>query len=96
MGEKVLLSFLFPFFLGSLSLITFFNHLITGIALVVSFGQFACSLVGMATHMGTQTLSLRHGFRCATEATVTVGDVLITVGEKVGYENVAYALRRQF
>lgn len=56
----------------------------------------ALALVGIATHMGTPSLSLGHGFRCATEATVTVGDVLITVGEKVGYENVAYALRRQF
>ena len=37
--------------------------------------------------------SLRHGFRCVTEATVTVEEFLVAVGEKVGYENVAYASR---
>ena len=45
------------------------------------------------THMGTSPLSLRHGFRCVTEATVTVEEFLAAVGEKVGYENVAYASR---
>ena len=35
--------------------------------------------------MGTPSLSLRHGFRCVTEATVTV--------EEFGYENVAYSSR---
>ncbi|XP_038857688.1 cytochrome c oxidase subunit NDUFA4-like [Salvelinus namaycush] len=36
----------------------------------------------MATHMGTPSMSLRHGFRCVTEATVTVDEFLVTVGEK--------------
>ena len=43
--------------------------------------------------MGMPSLSLRHGFRCVTEATVTVEEFLVAVGEKVGYENVAYASR---
>ena len=57
---------------------------LVGIALV---------LAGMATHMGTPSLSLRHGFRCVNEATVTVEEFLVAVGEKAGYENVAYASR---
>ena len=43
--------------------------------------------------MGMPSLSLRHGFRCVTEATVTVEEFLVAVGEKVGYENIAYASR---
>jgi hypothetical protein len=53
----------------------------------------APDLVWMATHMGTPSLSLRHGFRCVTEATVTVDEFLVAIGDKVGYENVAYASR---
>ena len=43
--------------------------------------------------MAMPSLSLRHGFRCVTEATVTVEEFLVVVGEKVGYENIAYASR---
>jgi hypothetical protein len=39
----------------------------------------------MATHMGKPSLSLQHGFRYVTEATVTEEDL--------GFENVAYASR---
>nr|XP_024000137.1 uncharacterized protein LOC112077994 [Salvelinus alpinus] len=47
----------------------------------------------MASRIGMPSLSLRHGFRCVTEATVTVEEFLVAVGEKVGYDNVAYASR---
>ena len=34
--------------------------------------------------MGMPSLSLPQGFRCVTEATVTVEEFLVAVGEKVG------------
>lgn len=45
----------------------------------------------MASTSGTP-LSLRHGFRCVPEASATVEDVLIAVGEQLGYENIVSAL----
>ncbi|XP_029601271.1 multiple epidermal growth factor-like domains protein 11 [Salmo trutta] len=40
----------------------------------------------MAARMGMPSLSLRHGFRCVTEATVTVEEFLVAVGEKEGLD----------
>ncbi len=49
--------------------------------------------LGMASTGGRTPLSLRHGFRCVAEASVTVEDVLLAVGEQIGYEYIFSALR---
>ncbi len=49
--------------------------------------------LGMASTGGRTPLSLRHGFRCVAEASVTVEDVLLAVGEQIGYENIFSASR---
>jgi hypothetical protein len=38
-------------------------------------------------------VSLRHGIRCVPAQGITVEDVLLAVGEKVGYENLTSASR---
>ncbi|KAK3539321.1 hypothetical protein QTP70_000237 [Hemibagrus guttatus] len=48
---------------------------------------------GDETRGETPLLSLRHGFRCVPEESVMVEDVLIALGEKVGFENVISASR---
>ncbi|KAK3513914.1 hypothetical protein QTP70_032840 [Hemibagrus guttatus] len=47
----------------------------------------------MASRGETPLLSLRHGFRCVPEESVMVEDVLIALGEKVGFENIISASR---
>ncbi len=37
---------------------------------------------------GTACLSLRNGCRCVPEAGVTVEDLLVVVGQKVGFDNI--------
>ncbi|XP_052366713.1 uncharacterized protein LOC127925704 [Oncorhynchus keta] len=46
----------------------------------------------MAARMGMPSLSLRHGFRCVTEAAVTVEEFLVAVGEKEGLDYMFPAL----
>lgn len=48
-------------------------------------------MLGMASTGGRTPLSLRHGFRCVPEASVMVEDVLLAVGEQIGYENIISA-----
>ncbi len=43
--------------------------------------------------METPSISLRNGFRCMPEDGVTVEDVLVAVGEKVGHDNISSASR---
>ncbi len=50
-------------------------------------------MLGMASIGRRMPLSLRHGFRCVPEASVTVKDVLLAVGEQIGYENIISASR---
>lgn len=47
----------------------------------------------MASTGGRTPLSLRHGFRCVPESNATVEDVLLAVGEQIGYENIVSASR---
>lgn len=42
---------------------------------------------------GASQVSLRHGVRCVPAQGVTVEDVLLAIGEKVGYENITTASR---
>ncbi len=42
---------------------------------------------------GDSSLSLRHGVRCVPEAGVSVEEVLVAVGEQVGYSNIVSASR---
>jgi len=35
--------------------------------------------------------SLRHGVRCEVESSVAVEEVLVSIGEQVGYENISSA-----
>lgn len=42
---------------------------------------------------GAPSLSLRHGVRCVPDPGVTVEEVLVGVGEQVGYEKIASASR---
>lgn len=37
--------------------------------------------------------SLRHGVRCEVESSVAVEEVLVSIGEQVGYENISSASR---
>lgn len=45
----------------------------------------------MVSHMGKPYLSLCHSFGCMLEPNVTVENVLLAVGEQVGYENLSTA-----
>lgn len=47
----------------------------------------------MASHVETPFLSSRNGFRCMPGDGVMVEDVLVAVGEQVGYENISSASR---
>ena len=42
---------------------------------------------------GASPLTLRNGFRCASEANTSIEDVLLAVGAKVGNENISSASR---
>lgn len=42
---------------------------------------------------GVASLSLRHGVRCVPDADSNVEDVLVTVGEQIGYGNIISASR---
>lgn len=42
---------------------------------------------------GTPTLSLRNGCRCVPESGVTVEDLLLIIGQKIGFENIVSASR---
>ncbi len=52
-------------------------------------------VAGMATAhaQGTPTLSLRNGCRCVPESGVTVEDLLLIIGQKLGFENIVSASR---
>ncbi len=42
---------------------------------------------------GGEPLSLRHGVRCEVESSVAVEEVLLSIGEQIGYENISSASR---
>lgn len=42
---------------------------------------------------GVASLSLRHGVRCVPDADSNVEDVLVAVGEQIGYKNIISASR---
>ncbi len=42
---------------------------------------------------GEEPLSLRHGVRCEVESSVAVEEVLLSIGEQIGYENISSASR---
>lgn len=43
--------------------------------------------------MEVSSLSLRHGVRCVPDAGVTVEDVLLAIGEQIGFDNIVSASR---
>ncbi len=47
----------------------------------------------MASVQGAPTLSLRNGCRCIPDPGVTVEEMLLIIGEKVGFENIVSASR---
>lgn len=54
-----------------------------------------CVVAGMATAhaQGTSPLSLRNGCRCVPDAGVTVEDLLLVIGQKIGFGNIISASR---
>ncbi len=42
---------------------------------------------------GEEPLSLRHGVRCEVESSAAVEEVLLSIGEQIGYENISSASR---
>ncbi len=47
----------------------------------------------MVHAQGTPILSLRNGCRCVPESGVTVEDLLLIIGQKLGFENIVSASR---
>lgn len=45
------------------------------------------------TNAGMESLSLRHGCRCEPEPGVSVEDLLLVIGEKIGFDNIVSASR---
>ncbi len=55
--------------------------------------QFVVAGMAAALAQGMPTLSLRNGCRCVPESGVTVEDLLLIIGQKLGFENMVSASR---
>ncbi len=55
--------------------------------------RFVVAGMAAAHAQGTPTLSLRNGCRCVPESGVTVEDLLLIIGQKIGFENIVSASR---
>lgn len=55
--------------------------------------RFIVAEMASVNAQGTPALSLRNGCRCVPEAGVTVEDLLLIIGDKLGFENIVSASR---